>query len=50
MTVEFGLNGKEDSGFQKKIREFAQKEGFSVLSVSKNKVNLENIFRELTTE
>jgi len=48
--VEFDLKNFSGVDFQKKINEFAQKEGFSILSITKNKGNLENIFRELTTE
>ena len=48
--VEFDLKNISGVDFQKKINEFAQKEGFSILSITKNKGNLENIFRELTTE
>ena len=48
ITVEFGLGGNFSGNFEEMIKAFAEKEGLSVLSVTKSKGNLENIFRELT--
>jgi len=48
ITVEFGLGGNYGGNFDEMIRAFAEKEGLSVLSITKSKGNLENIFRELT--
>lgn len=48
ITVEFGLGGNFSGNFEEMIKAFAEKEGLSVLSITKSKGNLENIFRELT--